>query len=181
VDEQPSDDVPTPAVPLDYFEQHREPWVPVVRMVTRLVIWLQVYILLYYLAEVSGYFAHLLTPGFRAPAATGLPLVVAFPEFLGHLAILLGAMDARKMREEGRRWITGGSMFLMLLALPSYMAVGLYQAGSYRYSHYYGPVYTIVFLCKRILAAAGSMIVPFFIWKFFKRPEVRALFGFRAD
>jgi hypothetical protein len=169
-------DIPLPAIPLNYFEQHRQPWLPVVKMLVWLVLATEAYYLIFYLVEILGYFAHLITPGFRSPAGVGFPLLVEIPNMLGHLIILIGAVDARKVLNEGRRWMTSGVTLGMIFAIPVNIVVGLYRTGRYRYVYYYGSLYTISYLCNHIISGLGAIILPFFIWKFFRLSEVRELF-----
>ena len=166
---------PLPVVPLDYSAEHRKPWLPMVQMVLWLVMAFQVYQLLAYVIDVACYFARTTNPLFRTPPTTGLPLLTDVPNFFAHLIILLGAHDAMRMLDVGRRWIISGALIQLVVMLPMELIVAVHFH-VINHHRLYGPTYSIVVFASYMIGGVGAMIFPYFMWKFFRRYEVRELF-----
>jgi hypothetical protein len=177
MDEQ-TDTQPMPAVPLNYFEQHREPWMPMVQMVTRLMIALQTYALVQYFMWVGCFCWQELGPHYRYQSILGVPLVLDIPICILHLVGFLGALDARKLLEDGRRWLVASATMTLIVLPPTEIATGIF----YHFAHHHylsGPSYSVGMFTGYLLSAIGGCIFLLFIRRFYRKTEVRALFQSR--
>jgi hypothetical protein len=170
-----SDNQPLPVLPLDYFQPSRDSWRPMVRAMIWLSLLFEGYDLVSYAVEVACYFWQTTLPNFSAYGIRGIPIAVHVPMQFASLIILIGSVDSLKLIDSGRRWIVGGSL-MMLVVVP---VTEIWNAFYYTVinEHWrYGVPYVVMYLLRYLLAGVGGCIWPAFVWKFFRRSEVLAVF-----
>jgi hypothetical protein len=172
---------PTAAVlPLDYFDQYRSSWQPAVRWVAWLLIATRSIQMLAYGVSIACYaWEQMVTVSSLQPKVLrGAPLLMGIPNLIATLIVFFGAIAALRFREAGRRWVVSGLLLSAICYLPMSICVATYYHFAYSQWRYGSPYETNAFVSMTIVGIAGS-VFELFLWSFFRKPEVRAVFRHR--
>jgi hypothetical protein len=167
---------PVPVIPLNYFEQHREPWLPMILMIARLVMAFQVCTIIGYALSLAGFAWQELGPRYRVQYIPGIPLLVDLPFMIIDLFMLKAAIDTARLLEKGRRMLLLTAMAKLILYPPREIGISIYY--HYTRQHWLsGPSYVYTMFAAYLLTAVECTIFPLFLRRFFKRPEVQTVFA----
>ena len=160
---------PVPVIPLDYDDRTADPWRPVARLVAAVVI-----VQGATMAVSSGWSAlRIVTQsggGIPASAVDRFGLAVEVAKAATAGGLVAAGRFAWRRRASGRQWCVALQPVLAGLVLAEAAQWAWQLSGAT------GPDW-LLWTVDDGLSAVTALVLPAFVWAFFRRPDVRASFG----
>jgi hypothetical protein len=168
---------PTSNVPLAYYNDSRDPWRPMVRLMALAAIAQGGITLLAYLSQV----AFVLCQPFLRPAGSPAVSLGALSWFdtalmlIASTILIVGGALARRLHSTGRRWIlVGAAIYVGAIAVTFCTSVAIYVPLGGLGQKGWGLILLVI--STPLFKDLELCLIPAVIWIFFRRREVAALF-----
>jgi hypothetical protein len=162
--------------PLAYYDNSRDPWLPMVRLMAIAAIAQAGLVILMNLIRMLTMASSFYFPSRNMSYGTWDSLVFDLPGFAGAIIMLIGAILSMRVVTGGRRTLLVG----IAIYIPAVLLSGMVTFVQYEMKGYftrYGVAFASTQLTSVSFYAVQRCLLPALVWVFFRRGPVEELFA----